>query len=261
MLNKNIFCKLKGGIRVQNTKFKVRSKSVFLLAAFLLVLLAVQLIYGQKLAVRVFSSRLPLGGKVIVIDPGHGGIDGGANFKNILEKDINLAVALKLKGLLEKEGANVIMTRTKDVALDHLNKKSEYRHKRDLIARVDIINNSRPDIFLSIHVNAEKSSPATRGPMLFYYYDSVKSRQLAQYLQKYLEEAFREAGHSVPARSPYGNTTLFILKNTKAPGAIVELGFITNEKDRKLLTTKDFQNRIAKAIAHATKEYFSQRAL
>ena len=62
---------------------------------------------------------------------GHGGIDGGANYKDgTLEKDINLQVSLKLKRLLEKEGVNVIMTRTKDIALDYLNNKSKYRHKR-----------------------------------------------------------------------------------------------------------------------------------
>ena len=62
-----------------------------------------------------------------MIAPGHGGIDGGASFDSVLEKHINLEVSLKLKSILEKEGANVVKTRTKDIALDHLNNKSEYR--------------------------------------------------------------------------------------------------------------------------------------
>jgi N-acetylmuramoyl-L-alanine amidase len=67
-----------------------------------------------------------------------------------------LEVSLKLKRMLERDGANVIMTRAKDISLDHLNRKNEYRHKRDLISRVDIINSTAPDLFLSIHVNADK---------------------------------------------------------------------------------------------------------
>jgi len=242
---------------MNDTKAKVRLNNLFLLITLLTLALIIQYLYGQNTVISVFNAWLPLSGKVIVIDPGHGGVDGGANFNNILEKDINLDVSLKLKQMLEKESANVIMTRTKDIALDHLNKKNEYRHKRDLISRVDIINNARPDIFLSIHVNAERSSPKTAGPMVFYFYDSVNSRQLAQYLQKKIEEAYIEGGHTVPSRKPYANTSLFILKNTEPPGVIVELGFITNSRDRQLLTTQDFQNRISKAIVLAIKEYFS----
>ena len=246
---------------MERVKLKVPGKSTFVLATLLILALIIQYLYGKNLAVSVLSGWLPLSGKVIVIDPGHGCIDGGASFDSVLEKHINLEVSLKLKSILEKEGANVVMTRTKDIALDHLNNKSEYRHKRDLIARVDIINNSRPDIFLSLHVNAEKSSAKTRGPMVFYYYDSVKSRQLALQIQKNLEEAYIKAGHRVPARKANGNRSLFILKNTKPAGVIVELGFITNSGDRQLLTTEAFQKQIAKAMALAIKEYFSQKAL
>lgn len=241
---------------MNDTKAKVRLNNLFLLLTLLTLALIIQYLYGQN-TISVFNAWLPLSGKVIVIDPGHGGVDGGASFNNILEKNINLEVSLKLKQMLEKEGANIIMTRAKDVALDHLNNKNEYRHKRDLISRVDIINNTRPDIFLSIHVNAERSSPKVQGPMVFYFYDSVNSRQLAQCLQKKLEEAYVEVGHMVPSRRPYDNMSLFILKNTKPPGVIVELGFITNSRDRQLLTTQDFQNRISKAIVLAIKEYFS----
>jgi len=250
------FC-LKGGFSVQNTKWKVRYSNTIISLALLISVIAIHYLYGHNFAVSVLSTWLPLSGKVIIIDPGHGGIDGGATYNRILEKDINLDVSLKLKKMLENEGANVILTRSKDISLDHLNKKSEYRHKRDLISRVDIINNTMPDIFLSIHVNAEKSSPKTAGPMVFYHFDSVNSRRLAQYLQKKLEEAYAEVGHTTPKRKPYGNTSLFILKNTKPPGVIVELGFITNSRDRQLLTTQNFQTRIAKAIVLAIREYFS----
>lgn len=239
------------------SKLKARRNNMFLLLTLLALVLVIRYFYGQSPAVSVFSRWIPLSGKVIVIDPGHGGIDGGANYKNILEKNINLEVSLKLKRMLEKEGANVIMTRSTDIALDHLNTKDEYRHKRDLISRVDIINKASPDIFLSIHVNAETNSSKTAGPMVFYFYNSTQSRRLAYCLQKELEEAYAHVGRNVSSRKPVGNTSLYILKNAKPSGVIAELGFMTNHEDRGLLTTENFQKRISTAITLAIKEYFS----
>lgn len=166
-------------------------------------------------------------------------------------------MSLKLKRILEKEGANVIMTRSKDIALDHLNKKDEYRHKRDLISRVDIINKTASDIFISIHVNAEKSSSKTAGPMVLYFLNSIESRKLANSIQKRLESAYAQTDRSVSTRKPVGNVSLYLLRKTKVPGVIVELGFITNPKDREMLIKQDFQNRISTAIVSAIKEYFS----
>jgi N-acetylmuramoyl-L-alanine amidase len=243
-------------------KFYVQNKDgVFGWVHVILVLAAAIIIFKMLIeenpAVRVFRYWLPLSGRTIVIDAGHGGIDGGTYHRDgTLEKNINLQVALELKGLLERSGANVIMTRTKDVALDRLNNKSEYRHKRDLIARVDIINRACPELFLSIHVNAERSSINTRGPMVFYFRGSDESRRLAGFLQKRLEEAYESLGQKVKARKPISNSSLFLLCNTNVPGAIVELGFITNPQDRALLTTKEFQQKLSQHILYALKDYF-----
>ncbi|MDN5332378.1 MAG: N-acetylmuramoyl-L-alanine amidase [Tepidanaerobacteraceae bacterium] len=205
----------------------------------------------------VFWFLAPLSGKTVVIDPGHGGIDGGAYHSDgTLEKHINLSVAFRLKAVLEKNGAKVVLTRTKDESLDYKNNKSKSRHKRDLIARADIINEVNPDIYLSLHVNAEKNSPAARGPMVFYYRSSPESRRLAELIQARLEEAYKSAGQSVRQRSPYPNSTLFLLCNTTPPGVVIELGFMTNAEDRRLLRNADFQNKLASAIAHALREYF-----
>ncbi|WP_422444745.1 N-acetylmuramoyl-L-alanine amidase family protein [Thermoanaerobacterium sp. DL9XJH110] len=213
------------------------------------------LVFGR--AVNVFRMMAPLTGRVIVIDPGHGGIDGGTyDDDGTLEKDINLQISLKLKRLCEKNGANVIMTRTSDTALDHLNSKSEYRHKRDLIARADIINKARPDVFLSIHVNAEKSSSKTRGPMVLYFRGSEESRRLASLLQKRLEEAYTSSGEKIRSRLPLPNSSLFLLINTNAPGVILELGFITNPGDKALLTSQDFQHKLCASIFEGLKDYF-----
>lgn len=227
---------------------------VLLLAAVITIF---QISYKKNLAIMVFKYWVPLAGKTIVIDPGHGGIDGGTyNRDGTLEKNINLQVAMELKSLLEKNGANVVMTRTKDVALDKLNGKSEYRHKRDLIARADIINRVRPDIFISVHVNADTSSTTVRGPMVFYFRGSEEGQRLAGFLQKRLEEAYEKSGQTVRKRKPLSNSSLFLLCNTKVPGAIVEIGFITNPQDRMLLKSLEFQRKISQHLLYAIKDYF-----
>ena len=88
---------------MEKTKSRVRRTNLFLLLTLLILVISIQYLYGQNLAIGVFSSWLPLSGKVIVIDPGHGGIDGGATFNGILEKDINLDVSLKLKKCWKKK--------------------------------------------------------------------------------------------------------------------------------------------------------------
>ena len=93
--------------------------------------------------------------------------------------------------------------------------------------------------------------------MVFYFINSIESKKIAQSIQKKLEEAYTQSGHNVSPRKPVGNISLYILRNTKVPGVIIELGFITNTKDRELLTTQAFQERISAAILLAIKEYFS----
>lgn len=245
-------------------KFYVQNKDgVFGWVHIMLVLVAAIIIFKMLIdenpVIQVFRYWLPLSGRTIVIDPGHGGVDGGTYHRDgTLEKNINLQVALKLKNLMEKRGANVIMTRTQDVALDRLNNKSEYRHRRDLIARTDIINRAQPDIFISVHVNAEKSSINTRGPMVFYYRESRDGRSMAFFFQKRLEEAYESSGQKVKARTPVPNSSLFLLCNTKVPGVIVELGFITNPEDRELLTNEGFQQKLSQYILYAVEDYFKK---
>ncbi len=90
---------------------------------------------------KMIAGTPPLGQRIVVIDAGHGGIDGGTTYGGILEKDINLEIALRLRDYLQNESdTKVIMTREEDISLDHLNRYSRSRHTRDLRARIDIIN-------------------------------------------------------------------------------------------------------------------------
>lgn len=239
-----------------NKKLSFKKCSKHALIAMLAALIVIKLLSAGNHVISVFKTWIPLNGRVIVIDPGHGGIDGGTNTGGILEKDINLEVALNLRRLLEKNGVNVIMTRTTDVSLDGLNSESPSRHKRDLLARANIVDKASPDNFISIHVNAESSSSKVRGPMVFYFRKSEESKRLAEVLQKSIENAYLNFGQKIPTRRPLANSSLFLLCNTKAPGVIIEMGFLTNPDDKKLLTSKEFQKAIAEAVVQGLKEYF-----
>lgn len=194
----------------------------------------------------------PLKQRVIVIDPGHGGIDGGANDRQFLEKDTNLAVALRLKKELTKSGAKVVLTRDEDEDLHSLT-QGRSRHLRDLKARLQIIKQSKPDLFLSIHVNANKRRPSTTGPIIFYNKNLTNAQQLSQILQKQLNITASRNGfkqHQAQAGDYY------LLNRSPYPGAIVELGFMSNLGEKEQLQSEEYQSKLAKTIAESVRKYY-----
>ncbi|WP_408956380.1 N-acetylmuramoyl-L-alanine amidase [Natroniella sp. ANB-PHB2] len=199
------------------------------------------------------SSNKTLEGITIVVDPGHGGIDKGSNYEDILEKDINLKIGLELKTLLTKQGARVIMTRQSDTALDHQNKTYSNRHKRDLQARVDIINQNQPDLFISLHVNYFGRKFRIRGPIVFYQDHKTKNKVLADKLQTRLNSIEYEGVEMLNNSICKGD--YYILNNTKYPGVLVEMGFINKEIDRWLLTRQQFQKLLTQQIYRGILDY------
>ncbi|MBM7624074.1 N-acetylmuramoyl-L-alanine amidase family protein [Sporohalobacter salinus] len=203
--------------------------------------------YFSSVAVNL---NFPLDKKVIMIDPGHGGIDGGTNKEGVLEKNINLAIALKLKKILDQKNVTVKLTRKEDKTLDQLNSRSSSRHLRDLWARVEMINQKEIDLFLSLHVNAGASY--LRGAKIFYRADN---KELAYLLQNKLNNLkYKNINH--PTNSPLA-ADYFILNHANPPRVIVEVGYITNPIDYKLLQQNDYQLVIAKTLSEGIEEYFS----
>ncbi|MDI3476750.1 MAG: N-acetylmuramoyl-L-alanine amidase [Thermoanaerobacterium sp.] len=199
-----------------------------------------------------FSTTNELKGKTILIDPGHGGIDGGTSSGNLLEKNINLEASMILKSKLISHGAKVIMTRDKDVSLENLCNDNDYRHRRDLKARVTMINDNKIDIYLSIHVNAVSNAPYVKGPMVFYSNTNENSKSLAEYIQESLNVA---AGVN---RNP-NIADYFLLTNAKKTGVLVELGFITNINDKNLLQSKEYLSKLSDAIIDGLEKYFKNK--
>lgn len=182
---------------------------------------------------------------VVVIDAGHGGVDPGKVGANgIVEKDLNLSIALVLKGVLEKENVEVVMTRETDDGLyveGATNKKSSDMHKR-----IEIINDIKPDCLISIHQNSFSDSKV-HGAQVFYYSESERSQKLAKEIQETIKrEVDSENKRNIKAGNDY-----FILRKTKCPGVIVECGFLSNAAEAAKLVEAEYQEMLAKAISDA----------
>lgn len=193
----------------------------------------------------VNTAGLPLEGVVIVVDPGHGGKDEGAQKDNVKEAQINLAISQNLKKELEKQGANVILTR--DGAYDLASEGARNRKKEDMKKRADIINEDRVDLFLSIHLNAYPNV-AVHGGQVFYQKNDAAGKAFADIIQKRLNDF-----NQTDKKSKIGD--YYILNETVHPGILVECGFLSNDKDRSNLSNASYQQEIAKLLCEGVCEY------
>ena len=193
------------------------------------------------------NNNFPLLGKIIYLDPGHGGLDPGAMYGEIKEKDINLEISKKIEEKLLKLGAIVYMTRYGDYDLSVNNTIN--RKRSDLSRRSNIINKSDCDLFLSIHLNAEETN-TYRGAQAFYADKNEKNIEIA----KIFQEEFKKNLNST--RKYKKDNTLYLQKRLKVPGILLEVGFLSNPNERYLLKQEIYQNKIAETIVSATLSYF-----
>ena len=191
-------------------------------------------------------ASLPLQGKVIVVDAGHGGKDPGTTYKDIYEKDINLSISLYLEEYLSEYGATVILTRDSDNDLSY--GETNHRKKTDFDNRIKIINNKYTDMYLSIHLNY-LTNKKYYGAQVFYNNDNEK---LAKSIQEYLNnnlETDREI-KEIPSST-------YMYKKLEKRGVLIECGFLSNEVERSKLVTEEYQREVAKAIADAIVNYYN----
>lgn len=180
--------------------------------------------------------------KTIVIDPGHGGIDGGKQAGDgTLEKDINLSISLKLKEKLEKKGIHVVMTREKDCGL--YAETDRNKKVADLQQRCKIMNDSHADYAVSIHQNSY-STAGVKGAQVFYYAKSEDAKNLAETLQEELADRLDKNNK----RKAKENKSYYILLHTDCPSVIVECGFLSNPEEAELLKSDRYQEEIAEAV-------------
>lgn len=197
--------------------------------------------------------NLPLTGKIIVLDAGHGGMDGGANFESIQEKEISLAVTKKIQDFLQEQGALVLLTREDDSDLASDGTKGIRNRKReDLQNRVKVINESEADLFLSIHLNAFPSR-SSNGAQTFYTNRYLENKQAAEFIQ---QEIIRNLENT--SRQPRVIQNIYLMANATKPGALVEIGFISNAAERQNLIQESYQEKIAAAVYKGILRYFTE---
>ncbi len=188
---------------------------------------------------------------LVVVDAGHGGEDPGkVGVNDVLEKDVNLQIARKLKEYLESQGVRAELLREEDAGLndaDASNKKVQ-----DLQRRCDRIHELQPACTVSIHQNSYPEA-SVKGAQVFYYTHSAEGEALAKDIQEQLIGQVDPENH----RQAKGNTTYYLLKKTDVPLAIVECGFLSNPQEAELLTQEDYQTRVAKAVGDGILEYLT----
>ena len=192
---------------------------------------------------------MPLLGKVIYIDPGHGGRDPGVIYGKIYEKDINLSISKILEEELSLMGATVFLTRENDI--DHSSIYDVRKKRGDLYRRIKMIDESKmkTDLYLSIHINWYNDG-YWKGAEVLYNDVNEKNKVLADAIMTSLKE-------NTSTSRNIRTTNLYMYKYISTPGVLIECGFLSNYKERKLLQTEDYQRTISKAIVNGVINYFS----
>lgn len=196
---------------------------------------------------------LPISGKTVVLDAGHGGEDKGAESANgTTESETNLKITLKVQKLLEQSGCRVILTRSDDNAIYDIGKETLRQKKiSDIKNRVKIGNESSADIFVSIHLN-KISQSQYYGWQTFYKKGNEQSKKLATCLQNSLNQSIQKENK----REPLKIDNVYIIKNVEIPTSIVECGFLSNPEEEAQLLTDEYQDKLAWGIYTGIIEYF-----
>lgn len=204
------------------------------------ILLTVPLFFSFFL--RITSVGGTLKKTTILIDPGHGGIDGGTqDHHGYLEKDINLSIGLKLRDHLRQSGVNVVMTREDDRELATYQPGVGGRHRRDLNTRIEQAKKAKALFLVSIHCDWS-TDPKRRGMVAFYYYRNQAGKDLAFAIQEELNKIQPNPQKAAPGK-------YFILEQPGVTGVIVEAGFLSHPEEAALLRQEEYQNKIAFHIA------------
>lgn len=192
---------------------------------------------------------------IILIDPGHGGVDGGASGKNgTMEKDINLKISLKLKDGLVKEGYEVVMIREEDKGLYIDEGRIRKKKLEDLNNRVKMKKDSNCDMFISIHLNAFPESKYYGAQV--WYSKNKDSQRFARIVQQNLKVDLDSTNnrHEKSALDSYK----VLRVNDDMPSVLIECGFLSNQMEEQKLVTNEYQNKIAESIVKSVQMYYSE---
>ena len=217
--------------------FVIKKKNI-IIAVMLITVLTAIVCFGA--IVKNSSKSVNASNYKIVIDAGHGGVDGGVSgvSTGVKESELNLKTCKVLKSVLEERGATVVMTRKDDNGLYGLATKGF--KLRDMERRREIIIDAKPDLVVSIHMN-KFSSPSRKGAQVFFQKGDQKSKVLADCIQRALN-AFSGNGYSALSGDFY------VCRCSDVPSVIVECGFLSNPEEEKLLSTAEYRKKLANEI-------------
>ena len=225
----------------------IRNKVSFkVLILFIVMFMCLSIFFTFIKVMALNKEQFSLVGKTILIDAGHGGKDNGASIDDVMEDNINMKISGYLFEFLIDSGAYVLMSRTGDYDLASLYQKN--RKREDLNNRVKYINHSRPDIFISVHLNTY-SSDAVSGAQVFYQ-ENETSKKLAESIQNRLNVLCNKVRKT--KRGDY-----FILNKSNYTGVLIECGFLSNPIERIRLNDDSYQKKIASKIKLAVIDYFN----
>lgn len=191
-----------------------------------------------------------LKGKIIALDAGHGGSDTGAiGPTGVTEKGVTLRVAKALQKLLQAEGATVLMTRTTDTEVSP--KKANASDVEELQARCDVGNDGNADIFISMHMDSFTNSTPSGTTGYYYAKGSKASQRLAQYVSEGVVTALGTGNRGSKS------CNFYVVKHTDMPATLVEMAFISNDKEEKLMNSEAGINRAAEGILNGLRRFFS----
>ena len=193
-------------------------------------------------------NNLNLLGKIIVLDAGHGGTDSGAKNGKIVEKELNLLLVKKLEKELISRGATVYLTREED---NDLSARTSERKRSDLYNRAKYINTIKPNMYISIHLNATTSS-SWKGLQVFYNKNNEENKVIAETITNNLKNNINNI-REVKEENKY-----YMYKYIKYPGVLIEAGFISNPDENYLLRQEEYQNKLIILIADAIEKYYQK---
>jgi len=231
---------------LQNKKYILR---IVKISIYLMLLL----LWNSNNGHNVFATPTQMDNiKIILIDPGHGGIDGGAMSKRgTIEKHLNLNISLKVRDKLKDLGYQVIMTREEDKGLYKKNRNINKMKVEDLNNRCNMKRNSNCDLFISIHQNFFVKS-SCHGSQVWY-----SKNEASSILAHIIQENFKyDLGHNKRIEKEADNDYKILRCYTNIPSVIVECGFITNPKEEEMLKDEVYQDKIASSIVKSIKQYY-----
>ncbi|MBQ9156968.1 MAG: N-acetylmuramoyl-L-alanine amidase [Eubacterium sp.] len=227
-----------------NVKKKVSITTAAALLFFITLLAAA---VSRHLLIRdIFQ---PLRQFCVVLDAGHGGDDPGkVSASGVLEKDINLAITLKCKSVLEQNGIRVILTRDRDQSIE--DPDADGKKAGDLKKRRQIIRDQKPDCAVSIHQNSYPDA-SQAGSQVFYQAANPQARELASLIQKQIRTVtFKENRREIKANSDY-----YLLRDNPVPTVITEVCFLSNPREAEMITEEYVQDKAAFGIAMGIMQY------